>query len=160
MLASYLEPSFQTNLASRSQPHPGVYAYTIPIHTQVRRLHLGVKSPIQNPNPVEELEQRARPTTLDLTGHKRPREIQCYAKFPKKIQFLLAKTNVHFPKQKKMTEIIRSFFGGPQQLSCPVKPKKQAIIFGHFGHLSAHFSLPKIFTDFKNLTLRTLSQMT
>ena len=74
--------------------------------------------------PVEELEQRARPTTLDLTGHKRPREIQCYAKFPKKIQFLLAKTNVHFPKQKKMTEIIRSFFGGPQQLSCPVKPKK------------------------------------
>lgn len=82
MLASYLEPSFQTNLASRSQPRRGVYPYTIPIHTQVRWLHLGVKSPIQNPNPVEELEQRARPTTLDLTGHKRPREIQCYAKFP------------------------------------------------------------------------------
>ena len=101
MLASYLEPSFQTNLASRSQPHPGVYAYTIPIHTQVRRLHLGVKSPIQNPNPVEELEQRARPTTLDLTGHKRPREIQCYAKFPIQSSFYWQKPMFIFQSKRK-----------------------------------------------------------
>ena len=133
MLASYLEPSFQTNLASRSQPRHGVYPYTIPIHTQVRWLQS--RSEITHSKPQSSGRTRAESTSHDPRSDwpQKASRNSVLCQVSHTIQFLLAKTNVHFPNQKKMTEIIRSFFGGPQQLSCPVKPKNRRLSLGILG---------------------------